>query len=463
MKQDTGNTSERISALITTTLASFLLPFMLSSVNIALPSIAKEFDMNAVLMGWVALAYILSATIFLVPFGRIADIHGRKRVFISGMMIYTLASILLAISNSSAMLITARALQGMGGSMYLVTSVAILTSVYPPNERGKVLGINVSAVYLGLSLGPTIGGILTQTFGWRSIFAVTVPLGLAVVVISLLKLKGEWAEAKGEKFDLIGSIIYALMLVAIMHGFYTITTLRGKLQTAIGIVLLIVFIMWELKSNNPVLKVRLFKGNRTFVVSNIAALINYSATSAVTFLLSLYLQYLKALSPKSAGLILLSQPIVQAILSPLAGRLSDRIEPRIVASIGMGTTVLGLVFLAFINGDTSLIYLVIVLIVCGLGFALFSAPNMNAIMGSVEKKQYGVASGMVGTMRMIGQMMSMGIVMLIFTVYIGEAKITPDNYGQLLVSAKLSFAIFSVLCLIGVLVSIGRGKVRKEG
>jgi len=462
MNENIDNSSEKISALITTTLSSFLLPFMLSSVNIALPSIAKEFNMSAISMSWVATVYILSSAVFLVPFGKVADIFGRKSIFILGMIIYSVSSALLALSNSSAMLIASRALQGMGGAMNFGTSTAILTSVYPPKERGKVLGINVAAVYLGLSLGPTIGGILTQTPGWRSIFAVNVPLGLVIVITAFLKLKGEWAEAKGEKFDFIGSAIYALMLVAIMHGFSTITTIKGIIQTSIGVVLLAIFIIWESKSKNPVLNIGLFKNNRTFIFSNLSALINYSATSSITFLLSAYLQYMKKLTPRDAGLILLAQPIMQAIFSPFAGKLSDRIEPRIVASLGMSMTVFSLILLTFITNETSLVYLVITLNICGFGFALFSSPNTNAIMGSVEKRYYGIASGMVGTMRMIGGMMSMGIVMLIFTIYIGGSKIMPENYEQFLVSAKMAFTIFAILCLFGVFASLSRGKVRKE-
>ncbi|HGJ64990.1 TPA: MFS transporter [bacterium] len=462
MQQNYENTSIRISALIITTLASFLLPFMISSVNIALPAIAKDFNMSAITMGWVVTSYILSAAVFLVPFGRIADIYGRKRIFVAGMLVYTLASFLLTISNSSIMLIISRILQGLGGSMNYGTAVAILTSIYPPNQRGKVLGINVSAVYLGLSVGPTIGGILTQAFGWRSIFAINVPIGLAISIASIFILKGEWAGAKGEKFDLAGSIIFAGMLVALMHGFSRITTTAGILETSIGIVLFVIFVLWESKSKYPILDVKLFKGNKTFTLSNLAALINYSATWAVTFLLSLYLQYIKVLSPRDAGLVLLAQPIVQAVLSPFSGRMSDYIEPRIVASIGMGATAFGLILFSFIDSGTSIYYLIILLVISGFGFALFSAPNMSAIMGSVEKKYYGVASGMVGTMRMTGQMMSMGIVMLIFTLYIGGAKITPENYDQFLLSAKMAFKVFSILCILGMLASLSRGKIRQE-
>jgi len=453
-------TPNRLATLITINLPSFLTPFMASSVNIALPSIGEEFNMNAVLLGWVATTYILSAAMLLVPFGRLGDIYGRKRIFIYGVIVYTLSSLLLGVSVSSKMLIGLRILQGIGGSMMFSTSVAILTSLFPPHERGKILGINVAMVYIGLSLGPTLGGFLTQTLGWRSIFLFNVPLGLVVIIFAFWKLKGDWAEAKGEKFDLIGTIIYGIMLVSIMYGFTRLPSSLGIALTLFGVLSFFIFIVLELRMKNPVLNINLFKNSKPFTFSNIAALINYSATSAVGFLLSLYLQYLKALSPRDAGLVLLAQPATQAIFSPIAGRLSDRIEPRIVASIGMGLTVVGLCLLIPLDEATSLIYMIISLIFLGFGFALFSSPNTNAVMSSVEKRYYGVASGTLGTMRMTGQMLSMGIVMLIFSVYIGKVKITPEYYQLFLKSARTAFIIFSFLCVGGVFASLSRGRVR---
>jgi EmrB/QacA subfamily drug resistance transporter len=453
-------TPNRLATLITINLPSFLTPFMASSVNIALPSIGEEFNMNAVLLGWVATTYILSAAMLLVPFGRLGDIYGRKRIFIYGVIVYTLSSLLLGVSVSSKMLIGLRILQGIGGSMMFSTSVAILTSLFPPHERGKILGINVAMVYIGLSLGPTLGGFLTQTLGWRSIFLFNVPLGLVVIIFAFWKLKGDWAEAKGEKFDLIGTIIYGIMLVSIMYGFTRLPSSLGIALTLFGVLSFFIFIVLELKMKNPVLNINLFKNSKPFTFSNIAALINYSATSAVGFLLSLYLQYLKALSPRDAGLVLLAQPATQAIFSPIAGRLSDRIEPRIVASIGMGLTVVGLCLLIPLDEATSLIYMIISLIFLGFGFALFSSPNTNAVMSSIEKRYYGVASGTLGTMRMTGQMLSMGIVMLIFSVYIGKVKITPEYYQLFLKSARTAFIIFSFLCVGGVFASLSRGRVR---
>ncbi|MCU0646074.1 MAG: MFS transporter, partial [bacterium] len=409
---------------------------------------------------WIATSYLLAAAMFLVPFGKIADIYGRKKIFTWGIVIYTIASFLTAISASAFQLIGSRIIQGIGGAMIFGTGVAILTSVFPANQRGKVLGINVAAVYSGLSLGPFIGGILTQHWGWRSIFWINTLLGIITIAIILWKLTGEWAEAKGEKFDLVGSIIYGLTLVAIMYGFSLLPKISAAWLILFAILGTLAFIRWEMKIKHPVLNLRLFRNNKVLTFSNLAALINYSATSAVAFLLSLYLQYIKALSPQQAGLVLVSQPIVMALLSPLAGRLSDKIEPRVVASLGMMLTVIGLGLMIFLNQTTPIPFIVMNLILLGVGFALFSSPNTNAVMSSVEKKYYGVVSATLGTMRLVGQMFSMGIAMLIFAVMIGKVKITPEYYPSFLTSMKVAFSIFAIFCFGGIFASLARGKVR---
>jgi EmrB/QacA subfamily drug resistance transporter len=453
-------TQSRRAALLVTTVGAFLTPFMGSSIAIALPSIGGELAMDAILLGWVATAYLLAAAMFLVPLGRIADIYGRKRIFTYGMITYTAASLLSAISTSAAMLISFRVLQGIGGAMIFSTGVAILTSVFPPEERGRVLGINVAAVYAGLSLGPFVGGLLTQYLGWRSIFWANVPLGLLIIALIFWKLKGEWAEAKGEKFDIAGSIIYSLMLIAIMYGFTMLPELPGAGLILAGGLGIVAFVKWETKVKSPVLDVRLFRNNTVFALSNLAAFINYSATFAVSFLLSLYLQYIKGLTPQIAGLVLVAAPVVQAIFSPFAGRLSDKIEPRIVASLGMGLTVIGLIFFIFLGNTTSLWFIIAGLIILGFGFALFSSPNTNAVMSSVEKRFYGVASATLATMRQIGMMFSMGMVMLIFAIYLGRVQITPEYYAPFLSSLNTAFIIFTVLCFGGIFASLARGKVR---
>jgi EmrB/QacA subfamily drug resistance transporter len=455
-----NDTSNKKPALLVATLTSFLTPFMGSSINIALPSIGREFAMDAVLLGWIATSYLLAAAMFLVPFGRIADIYGRKRIFTYGILVYAVSSLLSAIAPSPLLLISFRILQGIGSAMIFGTGIAILTSVFPVGERGKVLGINVAAVYLGLSLGPFLGGFMTQHLGWRSIFFLNVPLSLIIIVFVLWKLKGEWAGAKGEKVDFVGSVIYILTLPAMMYGFSLLPAVSGVWLILLGVLGLTLFVRWESKTKSPVFDINLFKNNAVFAFSNLAALINYGATFAVGFLLSLYLQYTKGLSPQHAGMILVSQPLVMALFSPLAGRLSDRVEPRVVASIGMAFTTIGLFLFTFLSQNTSPKYIIGCLIVVGFGLALFSSPNTNAIMSSVQKRFYGVASATVGTMRLTGQMFSMGIALLVFALYLGRAEITPEKYSLFLRSVKSAFIIFTALCILGIFASLSRGKVR---
>ena len=462
MKDTDSQNSSKISALIVAASSSFLTPFTISSVNIALPSIERDFQINALLLSWIATSYLLSAAIFLLPFGKLGDIYGRKKIFRYGIIIFTLSSFLAAFSNSAGMLIFSRIIQGLGSAMVFATGIAIISSVFPPEERGKALGITVAAVYSGLSCGPFFGGLLTQHFTWRSIFVVNVPLGIIIILLILFKLKGEWADAKGEKFDVIGSVIYGLSLIAMMCGVTLLPGISGFVLIITGFFGLFLFLKWERNIRYPVFDVNLFGTNRVFAFSCFAALINYSATFSVTFLTSLFLQYIKGLSPGDAGMILISQPIMMALFSPVAGRLSDRIEPRIIASIGMAITASGLIFLSMIRENTGLAPIVFCLMLLGFGFALFSSPNMNAIMGSVERKFYGIASGSVGTMRLLGQMLSMGIVTLIFALLIGRVQITNEYHPVFVKSFRLALVIFSMLCTGGIFLSLSRGKLRKK-
>ncbi|MDO8472202.1 MAG: MFS transporter [Dehalococcoidia bacterium] len=449
------------AALFVACAGSFLTPFMVSSLNVALASIGKEFDLSAVALSWIPTAYLLAAAVFLVPFGRLADIHGRKMVFLYGVVLYTVACLLLPFSQSAAMLISFRVLEGIGSAAMFGTGTAILTSVYPLGERGKALGINIGFIYAGLSLGPPIGGALTQYMTWRSIFFVNVLVGSVVIAAILWKLKGEWAEARGEKFDMTGSLTYGLALTALIVGLSLLPQLSAVWPVLAGLAGLAFFVFWETRSKSPVLNMQLFRRSPVFAWSSAAALINYSATAAVGFLLSLYLQYIKGFSPQGAGLVLIAQPVLMAVLSPIAGRLSDRIEPRIVASAGMAFTTAGLVTLIFLDQGTGLWLVVLALVLLGLGFGLFSSPNTNAVMSSVEKKFLGVASGTVSTMRLLGQMLSMAVALMLFSLFIGSAHIEPASYPKFISAERTAFIIFAAMCVFGIFASLSRGKMRQ--
>ncbi|HOO65691.1 MAG: MFS transporter [Bacteroidales bacterium] len=446
------------SVLTVTAFASFLTPFMGSAVNLALPSIGEEFSLNAVTLNWIVSSYMLTTSILLLPAGRAGDILGRRKVFTAGMVVFTLSMILLTFTPGIRWLIGVRILQGVGGAMMFGTNMAILTSVFPPGERGRAMGINVTAVYAGLASGPFLGGLLTRYLGWRSIFALLIPMGIVSLILIRSRMKKEWAEARGESFDWPGAVVYGFAMAALMYGFSKLPDLRGWIITGTGLLLMPLFILREKKAFHPLFDITLISGNRVFAFSSLAALIHYAATSAIGFFLSLFLQYIKDLGPRDAGFVLMAWPVTMTLISPLAGKLSDHHNPGVLASIGMAISTAGLIMLCFLNEHTPVAFIVVILLFMGAGFSLFSSPNSNAIMSSVEKRQLGNASGMLGTMRNVGQTFSMAIALMLLALFMGHETINPGNYPQLMKSMKTGFIVFSFLCFAGVFASLARNK-----
>ena len=453
----TGRVSKN-TALFITAFASFITPFLGSSINVALPRIGETFQMDAITLSWVTTIYLLSSAVFLVPFGKLADIYGRRKIFILGVATVTVTCFFAAFAPGTITFMILRALQGFGSAMIFGTAIAIITSVFPKNERGKAMGINVAAVYVGLTLGPFLGGILTNHFGWESIFLALAPLGLLVFILTILKLNREWAEAKGEKFDWQGSLVYGTALLVFMYGLSILPQWVGFILIGGGILGIYIFVQIEIRKTYPVFNMDLFFRNRQFAASSFTAMINYIATFGVAFLMSLYLQYIKGMTPQGAGQILALQPVVMALFSPITGHFSDRYDAGLIATIGLIILTTGLFLFVAIDYETPLLFIGVVLGVFGLGYAFFSSPNTNAIMSSVDRKYYGLASGTVGTMRLTGQLVSMGIVMLVFSVFIGQVEIQAENYDDFLSSAKLSFVILGVFGILGIILSATRIK-----
>jgi EmrB/QacA subfamily drug resistance transporter len=441
--------------LIVATLAGFVSTFMGSSINIALPMIESEFHVSAVTLSWIPLAYILAAGAVLMPVGRISDLYGRKRIFVWGLAVFTVVAFASAFSPSAPALIAFRVIQGMGSALIFATLTAMITLAYPPETRGRALGLNVAGVYLGLTLGPVLGGIIIHNIGWRGLFYVAGALGVVNWGLAAWKLRGmEWREPKRAHFDILGSIVYAFALSALLLGFSWLPGVPGVLLIVAGVVGLSGFLWWETRAADPVLNVDLLRRNRVFAYSNAAVLVNYAATFAMTLLMSLYLQYTRGLNPQTAGFVLVTGTFIQAAFSPAAGRLADRIEARLVASAGMALCVLGLLAFVFLGETTPYWFIITMLCVLGLGFALFSSPITHRVMGSVEARYLGVASATIGTMRLAGQNISLGLATLVLAIVVGRHEIGPSDYPHLLTSVRISFAIFTVLCVLGVAASL---------
>lgn len=437
-------------------LATFQTPFMSSALNLALPHIASTFSLNAVMLSWTVSIYLLASAVFAIPFAKLGDMWGRKKMFVAGVAGLMIFSLLCAFTKSSVLFIIYRFMQGVSSAMIFGTNMAILLSVFSRKERGKVLGINTAIVYFSAASGPFFGGILTRYFGWESIFYVNGVVGF-LILISVVKLmkKMEWTE-KIDHFDWVGSIIYGIGLCSLIYGFSELQQKWGFILVIGGLLLLCLFAVYENKSHSPVFDVKMFLHNKVFRYSSFAALINYAATFGISFMLSLYLQYIKGFDAATAGAILIIQPVTQGILSVLTGRLSDKMNAGKLATSGMMVIVVALLLMLLLNEDTPLFFLIVALIILGSGFALFSSPNMNVIMTSVEKQYLGMASATTSTMRLTGQSFSMGVVMMIISIFVGKVQISYEVHTQLMQSIHVTFIIFAVLCSIGVYFSMIR-------
>ena len=320
-------------------------------------------------------------------------------------------------------------------------------------RRGEALGLYVSAVFIGLFLGPILGGLLIQYLGWRSIYLFNVPIGIILLFILFWKLKMEWAEAKGESFDYRGAVIYSLSLVAVLYGFSSLLEDLGKVFLVVGLLGIVGFFLLERRTESPILKLEIFKSRRSSFTALSMLSLNI-AISALATLLSLYFQSLRGLEPQYTALILASQPLMVAVLSPVIGRAADRTENRLLPVGGMILVTVGLLILAFLTPETSLVIPVVALLLVGVGQAMFSSPTTRIYMGSVDSKIYGMASSALSTMIYMGQTLSLALMLFIFAIYLGQVQINPSNYTLFLDSQQVAFLVFALISGLGVVFSV---------
>ena len=445
-----------------------------SILNIAIPALSEDLKASFEVVQWIPIIYLLIMAISLIGFGRLADLRGKKRFFLLGLTIFTVGSLLSAMAVTGEFLIFFRAIQAIGASLIGATAIAMVTEAFPKQETGKALGINVAGIYFGLVLGPVLGGFLVQALTWRSIFYINLPIGGVLILISYLNLKESEIGAKGEKFDILGTSIFGLFLAT----FLVALTIGNQLGwSSIPIIALIIissisfvaFIFVEKSVKFPMLNLALFRHNRIFAAANTAALINYIATMGVGFLISIYLQSILGISPTITGLLMLPSPLMMAITSPLIGRYSDKVGTRFLCAIGLVIMAFALLILI-----STLIYLPIEFIllsqfILGVGIGFFSSPNQSAIMKSVEKRQYGIASGTLSTMRVTGQSISIGLLSAILSIFILPSVLNlilaheysgdPSLIQQPFLNGLISALIVTIfICILGALLSLVRGR-----
>jgi len=408
--------SSRRKVLLAAALGSSLAPFMVSAFIVALPSIGREFSSDAAMLGWVTSSFFLAAAVFLVPIGRLADRSGIKKIFTAGIGVYAFSALLVIFAPSVEALIAARFVTGIGAAMVFGTSIALVSLVYPESERGRAIGINVTAMAVGFLLGFFSGGFLTFYLGWRSIVAVLIPFELFIVWLILSRLRGECEISRQREIDPAGMVLYGTGMFCLMSGFAVLPRPAGSALLGAGLACIIAFIWQEGRMKNPLLAVRQLARNRLFVMANLIALLYNTANFAIIFLMSLYLQSVRGIDARVSGVILLVPILFMAGLSPYAGRLADRTKPEIVIGSGVAMTTLSLFLLTSLEQDTPMPLVLVALILMGSSIALFQSPLVRTLVGSVPREMYGVASGMVETMRLAGMTISISITVIIFTL-----------------------------------------------
>lgn len=444
--------------LITLMIASFLTPFSGSSLNLSMPDIGRAFQVGTSELSWVVEIFLMTCAIFTVPMGQLGNRIGKKKVFLMGTILFSVASFLIYFAVSIHWLMILRAIQGFASAMLFSTGTAIVALVYPPARRGWAMGMVVSVVYVGLAIGPVVGGFLNYRFGWQSIFYFIGLLGTVATIMTILFIKEDWVNREQGHLGGMSLFLYATSLVAGLYGLSEVaTTWWGKYLLGIGVFFTALFVIHEAKVAKPLLPVRIFLENKTFSFSSLAAMLNYSATFAVGFLMSLYLQMIMGYDSETAGWFLLVQSIVMAVLSPFMGTLSDRYGSAILASAGMGVIAVGLFVVWQAMNMTSVMVIIGGLIVMGIGFAMFSAPNNNAIMSAVPPAYFGMASSVISTVRLLGQVLSMAIVASILS-RIDATSANSLEPAVLLANIQYALVVFMGFCIVGIVPSMIRNK-----
>jgi MFS family permease len=471
MEQDIRQS--RTATLFVVLITNFLNPFAGTALNVAVPFIGAEFHSSATELTWIVSAYMMATVALSVPFGRIADIRGKRTMFIVGIALFSAFSCFTVLAHGMLAFNVFRVFMGAGAAMIFATSMPILIALYPPDMRGRVIGACVSSVYVGLASGPVLGGLFTHYFGWRSAQIFIALMAFVAFVIALAKLpksvgarvkKGP-EDAAQRTVDPVSFALYAVAVLLFLYGFTTFgQNLRSYILLAAGAALLPIYLKYETHSKSPVLEVRVFRRNAPFLLANLAALFNYAATFAVGYIFAIYLQLVKGYSSDITGLILVAQPVVMAVVAPIAGRLSDRRSPFMLAALGMAFCAIALFSFIFIGVDTPLWRLVAGLLVVGFGFGLFSSPNTNAIMSSVGPEDFGVASSVQSTARTMGQVIGMAIITIVTNAIIGDAELAQVPKSLFVQNMHLSYIIFAALCAVGILFSIKRKpKAKRAG
>ena len=431
----------------------------ISTINVALPEIASELAMSAKSISWVPLIFLLASVIFVLPCGRMADLHGRMKLFRGSIYLVIISGILSALAVSAEILLLLRFIQGAAAAVGFVLVITLVSSAIDKSARGRAFGMIASAMYFGLTAGPLIAGYLTAYGSWRWTFVLHIPFMLLALAIARRSVHREWQIDPGNRFDWIGAIVYALGILSFTVGVLLIPEPSSLPLTLFGLVVLAGFARQQRNRPHGLIRTELFMLNRSFLFSCLASILMYAANFSSLVLVSLFLRYLLDLSAELTGWVLMTNPLSTALVTPFAGRAADKFEPKIIASIGIALTAAGLLALALFNAHTPLWIILMSMLALGIGFAFFAPVNAHAIMGSVDEADIATAAGAHASVRLLGQLGSMAAVSVIFALIIGQVQITPENYPALSDALRYCFVLGALICIPAYYFSVNRGEI----
>jgi EmrB/QacA subfamily drug resistance transporter len=441
--------------LVAVGVSTFMSALDTSVVNIVLPVVNQDFHTSVATIEWVVIIYLLLVSGLLLSFGRLGDLHGHRRIFLTGFLIFIGSSMACGLAPSVGWLIAFRGFQAIGAAMLAANSPAILTKSFPDKQRGQALGMQATMTYLGLTVGPTLGGWLTTQFSWRAVFFINVPVGFLALLTSFIFIPHDEGHPINEKFDSRGATLFVAGLIALLLGLNQGESWGWTSPAIIGLLLfaaicLIIFLAVELRVPYPMLDLSLFH-RRIFSAAVGSAILNYICVYSILFLMPFYLLQGLLLNPDQAGFILSSQPLIMAVVAPISGSLSDRIGSRIPATFGMLILALGLVLLAGLQASSSTLQIVLALVVAGLGIGIFISPNNSALMGAAPRNRQGIAAGTLATARSVGMVLGIGLAGAIFTTVLSSHE--PVASPQLFQALRAGFIGAVIAALLGTLIA----------
>lgn len=429
-----------------------------SVVNTILPVLREAFSSSIASIEWVVTVYLLVLSGLLLSFGRLGDLRGHKNVYLLGFLVFITSSALCGLASSVVVLVIFRSVQALGGAMLAANSPAILTKSFPARQRGQALGLLATMTYLGLTVGPSLGGWLTDQFSWRAVFYINIPVGLVAFILSLRFIDPDTRSTHNETFDFIGAALFLGGLTALLFGLnlgQELGWLSIPILISISTAIIILFVFWwvETRIPSPMLDFKLFT-NKLFTLSVTSAIINYMCVYSITFLMPFYLIQGLGMSPSKAGLILTAMPIIMAIIAPISGGLSDRFGTHLLALVGMVVLASGLFLLSRLTPDSSPLDIVVRLAVTGLGIGVFISPNTSALMGAAPRERQGIASGVLATSRNMGMVLGVGYAGAIFTTKLG--LLGNESANSIVLATQVGFLAATFIAVLGIIVTAFR-------